>query len=27
VFPLYYGGRKVTLALLGTDLLADDDDA
>ena len=26
VFPLYYGGRKVTLALLGTDLLADDDD-
>ncbi len=24
---LYYGGRKITLALLGTDLLADDDAA
>jgi hypothetical protein len=22
--PLYYGGRKITLVLLGTDLLADD---
>jgi len=27
VFPLYYGGRKITLALLGMDLLADDDSA
>jgi hypothetical protein len=27
VFPLYYGGRKITLALLGMDLLADDDDS
>jgi hypothetical protein len=25
VFPLYYGGRKIALALLGTDLLVDDD--
>ena len=25
--PLYYGGRKITLALLGMDLLADDDAA
>jgi hypothetical protein len=25
--PLYYGGRKITLVLLGTDLLADDDAA
>jgi len=25
--PLYYGGRKITMALLGMDLLADDDAA
>jgi len=25
VVPLYYGGRKITLALLGMDLLADDE--
>ena len=25
--PLYYGGRKITLAMLGIDLLADDDAA
>ena len=25
--PLYYGGRKITLALLGMDLLTDDDAA
>lgn len=27
VFPLYYGGRKIILTLLGMDLLADDDSA
>jgi len=26
VVPLYYGGRKITLALLGLDLPADDND-
>ena len=26
LFPLYYGGRKIALALLGIDLLADADD-
>jgi thiosulfate reductase cytochrome b subunit len=25
VFPLYYGGRKISLALLGLDLLDEDD--
>jgi hypothetical protein len=27
VFPLYYGGRKIILALLGMDLIVEDDDS
>jgi hypothetical protein len=27
VFPLYYGARKITLAVLGMDLIVDDDDS